>query len=133
MRPHQPCWHEKIPLFNEISTSIRLLKSISTSIRLLKSKVVCGQRQPELAATEISADSGDYTVIIVMEVDPQDQTTLTEAMALPDEWILTVPGLRSHSILRGIDGTFVVNYAQWESKKLCDAFPGMTWGGAGPR
>jgi heme-degrading monooxygenase HmoA len=104
--------HETIPLFNEISTSIRLLKS----------EVVYGQRQPELAATEISTDSGDYTVIIVMEVDPQDQPTLTEAMALPDEWILTVPGYRSHSILRGIDGTFVVNYAQWESKKLYDAF-----------
>ncbi|HXL93895.1 MAG TPA: hypothetical protein VN969_33595 [Streptosporangiaceae bacterium] len=104
--------HETVPLFNEISTSIRLLKS----------EVVYAQRQPELAGTEISTDRDDYTVIIVMEVDPQDQPTLTEAMVLPDEWILTVPGYRSHSILRGIDGTFVVNYAQWESKKLYDAF-----------
>lgn len=79
-------------------------------------------RQPELAATEISAGRDDYTVIILMEVDPQDQAALTEAMALPDEPVHTVPGYRSHSILRGIDGTFVVNYAQRESKKLHDAF-----------
>jgi hypothetical protein len=33
-----------------------------------------------------------------------------------------VPGYRSNSILRGLDGTFVVNIAQWESKPHYDAF-----------
>lgn len=104
--------HETIPLFNEISTSIRLLKS----------EVVFAQRQPELDAVEITPARDDYTVIIVMEADPENQKTLVDALAQPDEWILTVPGYRSHSILRGIDGTFVINYAQWESKQLYDAF-----------
>jgi heme-degrading monooxygenase HmoA len=110
--------HETIPLFNEISTSIRLLKG----------EVVFAQRQPELGAIEISPGRDDYTVIIVMEVDPENQKTLVDSLAQPDEWILTVPGYRSHSILRGIDGTFVLNYAQWESKKRYDTFHEMPEG-----
>jgi heme-degrading monooxygenase HmoA len=104
--------HETIPLFNEISTSIRLLKS----------EVVFAQRQPDLDAIELTPARGDYTVIIVMGVEPENQKTLVDALAQPDEWVKTVPGYRSHSILRGTDGTFVVNYAQWDSKELYDAF-----------
>ena len=104
--------HETIPLFNEISTSIRLLKS----------EVIFAQREPGVDVVEITPERDDYTVIIVMGVEPADQKTLVDALAQPDEWVKTVPGYRSHSILRGTDGTFVVNYAQWDSKKLYDAF-----------
>jgi heme-degrading monooxygenase HmoA len=104
--------HETIPLFNEISTSIRLLKT----------EVVFGQRHPSLESVEISPSRTDYTVIIVMDTTPENQAELVHTLARPDEWIRSVPGFRSHSILRGIDGTFVVNYAQWDSKELYDAF-----------
>jgi heme-degrading monooxygenase HmoA len=104
--------HETIPLFNEISTSIRLLKT----------EVVFGQRHPSLESVEISPARTDYTVIVVMDTTSENQAELVRAMTRPDEWVKTVPGYRSHSILRGIDGTFVVNYAQWDSKKLYDAF-----------
>lgn len=104
--------HETVPLFNEISTSIRLLKS----------EVVFSQRRPALDAIEISPHRDDYTVIIVMGVAPENQKALVDALAQPDEWVTTVPGYRSHSILRGLDGTFVVNYAQWDGKELYDSF-----------
>ena len=104
--------HETIPLFKELSTRIQLLKT----------EVIFGQRQPEIDAVEITPDRDDYTVIIVMEAAPSDQKVLVEALAQPDGWLLGVPGYRSHSILRGLDGTFVVNYAQWASKELYDSF-----------
>lgn len=104
--------HETIPLFDELSTSIRLLKS----------EVVFSQLHPSLDAVEIEPYRDDYTVIIVMDVEPENQKALVDALAQPDEWVSTVPGYRSHSILRGLDGTFVVNYAQWADKKLYDTF-----------
>jgi heme-degrading monooxygenase HmoA len=104
--------HETVPLFNEISTSIRLLKT----------NVVFTRRQPSLPAIEITPARDDYTVIAVMGVDPANQQELVDLFAQTDEWLTTVPGYRSNSILRGVDGTFVVNYAQWESKESYDAF-----------
>ena len=104
--------HETVPLFNELATSIRLLKS----------EVVFSQRNPALDAVEISAERDDYTVIIVLGVEPENQQALLDTLTQPDEWVRTYPGYRSHSILRGTDGTFVVNYAQWDSKELYDAF-----------
>jgi heme-degrading monooxygenase HmoA len=108
--------HETVPLFNELSTSIRLLRS----------RVVFTQCNRESATTiEMSPDREDYTVIIVLGVLPENQQALVDALAQPDEWVKTVPGYRSHSILRGTDGTFVINYAQWDNKKLYDAFHTM--------
>ena len=109
--------HETIPLFNELSTSIKLLKT----------EVVFTQRHPLLGGTviEISPDRDDYTLIIVLGVAPENQKALVDVLAQPDEWVMTVPGYRSHSVLRGIDGTFVVNYAQWGNKKLYDTFHGF--------
>jgi heme-degrading monooxygenase HmoA len=104
--------HETIPLFNELSSSIRLLKT----------EVVFCQRHPSLESIEISPARTDYTVIIVLDAAPENQMEMVRTLAQPDEWVKSVPGYRSHSILRGIDGTFVVNYAQWDSKKLYDAF-----------
>lgn len=105
--------HETIPLFNEISTSITLLKT----------EVMFTQRHPSLeGVTEISPNRDDYTVIIVLAVEPENQKELVDTLAQPDEWLMTVPGYRSHSILRGIDGTFIVNYAQWGDKEVYDTF-----------
>lgn len=106
--------HETVPLFNKISTSIKLLKT----------EVVFTQCHPSLGGTavEISPNRDDYTIIIVLGVAPENQKELVDALAQPDEWVMTVPGYRSHSILRGIDGTFVVNYAQWDGKEVYDTF-----------
>jgi heme-degrading monooxygenase HmoA len=101
-----------VPLFNQLATSVKLLKT----------EVVFAQRHPALRVTEISPLRDDYTVIIVMGVAPENQKALVDALAQPDEWVTTVPGYRSHSILRGIDDTFIVNYAQWESKRHYDIF-----------
>ncbi|MFF4838304.1 antibiotic biosynthesis monooxygenase family protein [Streptomyces sp. NPDC001315] len=96
--------------------------SIATSTNLVPTEVVYSQRHPSLDAVEISPDRDDYTVIIVMQVAPENQDRLIELMSYPDEWVKTVPGYRSHSIHRGVDGTYVINYAQWESQEQYEAF-----------
>ncbi|MFE6104070.1 antibiotic biosynthesis monooxygenase family protein [Streptomyces laurentii] len=96
--------------------------SIATSTNLIPTEVAFSQRHPSLDVVEISPDRDDYTVIIVMGVEPENQDRLVELMSHPDEWVKTVPGYRSHSIHRGLDGTYVVNYAQWESQELYETF-----------
>jgi len=103
--------HEIVPLFNELATSTRLLQT-----------EVVFTRHPALDAVEITPARDDYTVIAVMGVDPADQQELVELFTQHDEWLPTVPGYRSNSILRGLDGTFVVNFAQWDSKETYDRF-----------
>jgi heme-degrading monooxygenase HmoA len=108
--------HETVPLFHELSTSIRLLKT----------EVMFTQRHASLGdVTEMSTDRDDYTVIIVLGVEPENQKELLETLAQPDEWLMTVPGYRSHAYLRGLDGSFVVNYAQWDGKAAYDAYHTM--------
>ncbi|MGQ0776093.1 MAG: antibiotic biosynthesis monooxygenase family protein [Pseudonocardiales bacterium] len=102
--------------------TVPLFKRISTSIKLLKTEVIFTQHHPSLDSIEISPNRDDYTIIIVMGVAPENQKELVETLAQPDEWVTTVPGYRSHSILRGIDGTFVILYAQWDDKKSYDTF-----------
>lgn len=104
---------QTVPKFHELATSVRLLKTEVVSTQV--------QASPG-AAIEISPDRDDHTVIIVFSVEPDDQATLVDALARPDEWLATVPGYRSHAILRGVDGDTVVNYAQWDGKDLYDAF-----------
>jgi heme-degrading monooxygenase HmoA len=105
--------NETVPLFNELSTSVSLLQT----------EVVFTQRHPTLdGVTEISPNRDDYTVVIIFRLEPENQKVLVDTLAQPDEWLMTVPGYRSHSILRGTDDTFVVNYAQWDNKQLYDTF-----------
>ncbi|MEU4082569.1 antibiotic biosynthesis monooxygenase [Streptomyces venezuelae] len=102
-----------VPLFDELATSVKLLKT----------ELVHAQHHPDLgAAAEVSPERDDYAVFILFEVKPDQQQELLDTLAKPDEWIKTVPGYRSHGYYRGIDGTYVVNYAQWESKELYEAF-----------
>ncbi len=103
--------------------TVPLFDQLSTSVQLLKTEVVFAQRHPALGGvTEISPERDDYTVAFILGVEPENQKALLDTLAKPDEWLLSVPGYRSHTYLRGIDGTFVVNYAQWDSKAHHDAF-----------
>src|SRR3982074_3000711 len=110
--------HRTLPLFHEITTSIKLLQT----------EVAFTQRRPSLGdATEISPERDDYTVIEVFGVEPEDQDDLVAALGPSQDWLLETPGYRSHSVLRGLgarylDGAFVVTYAQWDSKEACDTF-----------
>jgi heme-degrading monooxygenase HmoA len=105
--------NKTVPLFNDLATSVRLLKTEVTST----------QHHPSLGGTiEISPDRDDYTVFVLFGVEPENQKELLETLTQPEEWLLDVPGYRSHACLRGIDGTFVVYYAQWEGKELYEAY-----------
>lgn len=104
------------------NNTVPLFRRISTSVHLLKTEVVFAQHHPDLPEIEISPERDDYTVIVVFDVAPRDQPALVRALGQPDEWLATRPGYRSHALCRGVDGTFVVLYAQWESKELYDAF-----------
>jgi heme-degrading monooxygenase HmoA len=103
--------------------TVPLFHRLATSVQLLKTEVVFAQRHPSLGEViEISPERDDYTVIILFGVEPENQKALVDTLATPDEWLLTVPGYRSHTYLRGLDGKLVVNYAQWDSKERYDAY-----------
>ncbi|MFJ3515899.1 antibiotic biosynthesis monooxygenase [Streptomyces sp. NPDC090131] len=104
--------HNTVPHFTDLTTSVHLLKT----------EVVATHLHPALEHIEISPDRDDFTVIVIMGVEPAHQARLVELFAEPDAWMQGVPGYRSHSILRGIDGDFVVNYAQWDSRDTYEAF-----------
>ncbi|GAB2898105.1 antibiotic biosynthesis monooxygenase family protein [Streptomyces mayteni] len=96
---------------------------LTTWFRSIKTEVVFTQTHPDQGGVvEVSPDRGDFTVLTLFAADPENQAALIENLAQPDEWLKTVPGFRSHSILRGVDGTHVAMYAQWESKEAYDAF-----------
>ncbi|UQX03449.1 antibiotic biosynthesis monooxygenase family protein [Streptomyces sp. RerS4] len=102
-----------VPKFNELATSVRLLKTEAEFV----------QRHPGLdGAPELSPARDDYTVIIVLGVAAENQKELLDTLATPEEWLAEVPGYRSHTYFRGLDGTFLVNYAQWDGKEAYDAF-----------
>lgn len=108
--------HETVPLFKELATGIHLIKT----------EVVSSHLHPELKGkVEISPKRDDLTVIVVFTVEPENQAALVKELSQPDEWLTSVPGYRSHCILRDIEGTRVLNYAQWESKALYDAYHTM--------
>ncbi len=107
--------HNTVPYFTDLTTSVYLLKT----------EVVSVQTKDGGAATEIGPDGGDFTVIVLMGCDKTDQSDLVSLLAKPDEWMRQVPGYRSHSILRGLDGDMVVNYAQWDDAASYQAFHTM--------
>lgn len=110
--------HRTIPLFQEITTGIRLLQT----------EVAFTQSHPSLEGViEISPDRDDYTVIEIFGVSEEHKEELVEALGESRKWLLDVAGYRSHSVLRGLDakgviGTFVVAYSQWDGKEEYDAF-----------
>lgn len=107
-----------MPLFTEMTTSIRLLQN----------EIVHTLQAPELdGVTEISTSRDDYTVIDIVSVAPENQDVLIEALGAGHEFLLKVPGFRSSTVLRGLrarglDGSFAVVYAQWADKAAYDAY-----------
>ncbi|MFC8231274.1 antibiotic biosynthesis monooxygenase family protein [Streptomyces sp. NPDC057287] len=109
--------HRTLPLFGEITTSIRLLQN----------EIAFTQSKPGLDGTEISPDRDDYTSIELFGVSEEEQEDLVDALGASQEWLRDVPGYRTHTVLRGlrargIEGKFVVSYSQWDSKETYDAF-----------
>lgn len=104
------------------NATVPLFLQISTSVALLKTEVVFSQHHSDLDAIRIGPDRDDHTVIIVLDVAAADQQALLEAIGQRDEWLTTVPGYRSHALCRGIDGTFVVLYAQWDDAQSYERF-----------
>jgi heme-degrading monooxygenase HmoA len=122
--------HRDMPVFLQIMTYARLLQT----------EVELTQRSTALdAATEISPDRDDYTVVEILDVMPERQRDLIVAIGEAHEWLLDTPGYRSQTVLRGIrsrgpegtqgdlrslsaDNSFVVVYSQWDSKEAYDAY-----------
>ncbi|MFF5604006.1 antibiotic biosynthesis monooxygenase family protein [Streptomyces noursei] len=118
--------HRTLPVFGEITTSIRLLQN----------EVAFVMTQPaQGGVVDIGPHRDDYTVIGVFGVEANDQDELVDALGEGQTWFLDVPGFVSHVVLkglraRGLDGLFVVSYSQWESKEAFEAYrdqPAEQW------
>jgi heme-degrading monooxygenase HmoA len=72
--------------------------------------------------TTLRTDDGLVILINVFTVDPAEQQHLIDRwQQATDEVIRHVPGFVSANIHRSLDGTKVVNYAQWESQEAFQA------------
>jgi quinol monooxygenase YgiN len=79
--------------------------------------------EPAASEARIRADAPVVTLINVFTVDPANQQQLVEVWQdATDEVMRHQAGFVSASIHRSLDGTKVINYAQWESG---DAFAAM--------
>lgn len=108
--------HRTLPVFTQITDSIRLLQTEAAFTR--------SSLGPE---TQIVPERGDYTVIEVCHVAEQDQNELIRALGADQTWLAATPGYRSHTVLRGLRGqgvvgSFVATYQQWASKDAFDAY-----------
>ncbi|MET0188359.1 MAG: antibiotic biosynthesis monooxygenase family protein [Pseudonocardia sediminis] len=66
----------------------------------------------------IAVGTDRITLINVFTVDPSRQTELVDALdASTQKIFVTMPGFISANLHVGIDGTRVVNYAQWTSEQ----------------
>ncbi|WP_030205679.1 antibiotic biosynthesis monooxygenase [Streptomyces sp. NRRL S-87] len=110
--------HRTMPVFSEITTSIRLLQN--EVVYVLTSDELGGK-------VEIGPHRDDYTSITVFTVTADGQDEAVDALGAGQEFIKDFPGFRSNVVLkglraRGLDGTFVVTYSQWDSKEAFEAF-----------
>lgn len=72
--------------------------------------------------SRIDMDSPGVTLINVFTVEPADQQRLVELLVEATESVMsTVPGFVSANIHASLDGTRVVNYAQWASAEQFEA------------
>ncbi|MFJ5265808.1 antibiotic biosynthesis monooxygenase family protein [Streptomyces sp. NPDC088387] len=109
--------HRTLPVFREITTAIRLLQN----------EIVFSQSRPGLDGVKVSPQRDDYTAIEVYQVADADQAELLTLLGQGQDWLVNVPGYRSHSVFRGlramfVEGAFAVVYSQWDSKESYDAF-----------
>ncbi len=76
-----------------------------------------------MSESTIRAGAPVVTLVNVFTVDPENQQRLIELwQRATDEVMRHLPGFVSANIHRSLDGTKVVNYAQWAS---IDAFNAM--------
>lgn len=117
---------------DEFKHQIPLFTELTTSVKLLQTEVFFTQRIGSLGdETVVSPSRDDYTVIEIFHVAPENLDELVATLG-KQEWLLDTPGYRSHSVLRGkalrgkravpLEGSFVVSYAQWDGKSCYDAF-----------
>lgn len=67
--------------------------------------------------TTISADKACVTLVNVFTVAPERQQALLDLLIEATQAVMRrQPGYLSANIHRGLDGTRVVNYAQWRSR-----------------
>lgn len=109
--------HRTLPVFQEITTSIRLLQC----------RIASTHRHPSQGdTTEISPRRDDYTVIEIFRTAEGDLDELVAELGEGRNWLVDVPGYRSHSVFQGLrarflDGSFAVVYSQWAGKDAYDA------------
>jgi heme-degrading monooxygenase HmoA len=117
---------------DEFKHQIPLFTELTTSVKLLQTEVFLTQRIPSLGDETVASPSrDDYTVIEIFHVAPENLDELVATLG-KQGWLLDTPGYRSHSVLRGkalrgkravpLQGSFVVSYAQWDGKSSYDAF-----------
>ena len=72
--------------------------------------------------TEISVRGGVVTLINVFTVAPEKQDRLLDVLVGATESVMNgMPGFVSANLHKSLDGTKVVNYAQWRSKEDFEA------------
>jgi quinol monooxygenase YgiN len=78
--------------------------------------------EQSMAESTIRADVPIVTLINVFTVEPENQQGLIELwQRATDEVMRHLPGFVSANVHRSLDGTKVVNYAQWESEEAFNA------------
>jgi quinol monooxygenase YgiN len=71
-----------------------------------------------MSESTIRADAPVVTLINVFTVDAENQQRLVELwQRATDDVMRHLPGFVSANVHRSLDGTKVVNYAQWESQE----------------
>jgi quinol monooxygenase YgiN len=74
------------------------------------------------APTTIRPGDPPVAFVNVFTVDPDDQGRLLDLLAaFVEETVRRMPGFVSANLHRSLDGTRVVNYAQWESAEALQA------------
>ena len=71
----------------------------------------------------ISEDDEVVTVIVLFETEPEEQQELIDVItAEVDRWISDLLGFIASTFHTSLDGTRVVNYAQWDSQADLEHF-----------
>jgi len=72
--------------------------------------------------TRISTDNDVVTLVNVFTVGPEKQQRLLDLLVEATETVMNKqPGFVSANLHRSLDGTKVVNYAQWRSREAFEA------------
>lgn len=72
--------------------------------------------------TTIATDADVLTLVNVFEVKPEDQPKLVNLLVdATQQTMRHLPGFISANIHKSVDGTRVINYAQWRSREDFEA------------